>query len=62
MLALVTDYDCWHPDHDAVTVETVIATMHANSSMAQRNHPPSHPTHRPQGSTALPIMPWQWRL
>lgn len=35
MLALVTDYDCWHPDHAAVTVETVIATMHANSSMAQ---------------------------
>jgi 5'-methylthioadenosine phosphorylase len=35
MLALVTDYDCWHPDHDAVTVETVVATMHANSAMAQ---------------------------
>jgi 5'-methylthioadenosine phosphorylase len=24
-LALVTDYDCWHPDHDSVTVEMVIA-------------------------------------
>ena len=24
-MALVTDYDCWHPDHDAVTVEMVIA-------------------------------------
>ena len=35
MLAMVTDYDCWHPDHDAVTVETVVATMHANSAMAQ---------------------------
>ncbi len=35
MLAMVTDYDCWHPDHDAVTVETVVATMHANASMAQ---------------------------
>ena len=35
MLAMVTDYDCWHPDHEAVTVETVVATMHANSSMAQ---------------------------
>lgn len=34
-LAMVTDYDCWHPDHDAVTVETVVATMHANSAMAQ---------------------------
>ena len=25
-LAMVTDYDCWHPDHDAVTVEQVIAS------------------------------------
>ena len=24
-LALVTDYDCWHPDHDSVTVEMIIA-------------------------------------
>jgi 5'-methylthioadenosine phosphorylase len=29
-LALATDYDCWHPGHDAVTVETVVATLHAN--------------------------------
>jgi 5'-methylthioadenosine phosphorylase len=35
MLACVTDYDCWHPAHDAVTVETVVATMHANVAMAQ---------------------------
>jgi 5'-methylthioadenosine phosphorylase len=26
-LALVTDYDCWHPDHDSVTVEMIIATV-----------------------------------
>ena len=24
-MALVTDYDCWHPDHDSVTVEMIIA-------------------------------------
>lgn len=30
MLALVTDYDCWHPDHDAVTVDQVVATMQQN--------------------------------
>ncbi len=24
-LALVTDYDCWHPDHDSVTVDMIIA-------------------------------------
>ena len=35
-LALVTDYDCWHPDHDSVTVEMIIANLTANARMAQR--------------------------
>jgi 5'-methylthioadenosine phosphorylase len=35
-LALVTDYDCWHPDHDSVTVDMIIATLTSNASMAQR--------------------------
>ena len=35
-LALVTDYDCWHPDHDAVTVEMIIATLTQNAQTAQR--------------------------
>jgi 5'-methylthioadenosine phosphorylase len=35
-LALVTDYDCWHPDHDSVTVEMIIANLTANAKMAQR--------------------------
>ena len=30
-MALVTDYDCWHPDHDAVTVEMVIANLMQNA-------------------------------
>lgn len=34
-LALVTDYDCWHPDHDAVTVETVINYLTQNVRNAQ---------------------------
>jgi 5'-methylthioadenosine phosphorylase len=34
-LALVTDYDCWHPDHDSVTVEMVIANLHKNAKNAQ---------------------------
>jgi 5'-methylthioadenosine phosphorylase len=34
-LALVTDYDCWHPEHDAVTVDAVIAVMHRNVANAQ---------------------------
>jgi len=33
--ALVTDYDCWHPDHDSVTVEMVIANLTQNAKMAQ---------------------------
>jgi 5'-methylthioadenosine phosphorylase len=35
-LALVTDYDCWHPDHDAVTVDMIVANLLANAAMAQR--------------------------
>jgi 5'-methylthioadenosine phosphorylase len=34
-LALVTDYDCWHPDHDSVTVDMVIATLTQNAKTAQ---------------------------
>lgn len=35
-LALVTDYDCWHPDHDSVTVEMIIGNLHRNATNAQR--------------------------
>jgi 5'-methylthioadenosine phosphorylase len=35
-LALVTDYDCWHPDHDHVTVEMVIENLHHNAINAQK--------------------------
>ena len=35
-LALVTDYDCWHPDHDKVTVEMIIANLTENARVAQR--------------------------
>jgi 5'-methylthioadenosine phosphorylase len=35
-LALATDYDCWHEAHDAVTVEQVVATLHANIANAQK--------------------------
>lgn len=34
-LALVTDYDCWHPGHEAVTVETVIEYLNKNVRNAQ---------------------------
>jgi 5'-methylthioadenosine phosphorylase len=35
-IALVTDYDCWHPDHDSVTVDMVIATLLQNAKTAQQ--------------------------
>ncbi|MBD2384374.1 S-methyl-5'-thioadenosine phosphorylase [Cylindrospermum sp. FACHB-282] len=35
-LALVTDYDCWHPDHDSVTVEMVIGNLQRNVVNAQK--------------------------
>ena len=34
-IALVTDYDCWHPDHGAVDVSEVIATLTANVATAR---------------------------
>ena len=35
-MALVTDYDCWHPDHDAVTVEMVVRNLTRNAEMARQ--------------------------
>ena len=34
-VAMVTDYDCWHPDHDEVDVSMVIETLMKNASNAQ---------------------------
>jgi 5'-methylthioadenosine phosphorylase len=34
-VAMVTDYDCWHADHDAVDVAAVIATLTGNASRAR---------------------------
>jgi 5'-methylthioadenosine phosphorylase len=35
-IALVTDYDCWHPEHDHVTVEMIIANLVQNAKTAQQ--------------------------
>jgi 5'-methylthioadenosine phosphorylase len=35
-LAMITDYDCWHPEHDAVTVSEIIANLTKNAENAQR--------------------------
>jgi 5'-methylthioadenosine phosphorylase len=35
-IAMVTDYDCWHPNHDAVTVDEIIQNLSRNTSNAHR--------------------------
>jgi 5'-methylthioadenosine phosphorylase len=35
-IALVTDYDCWHPEHDSVTVEMIIGNLTQNARTAQQ--------------------------
>src|ERR1700742_1996053 len=36
LVAMVTDYDCWHPDHDHVTVDTVIKVLTGNADNARK--------------------------
>ena len=48
-LAMVTDYDCWHPDHDSVTVDQIVAVLNknaANASEVVRNAVAAMPTDR----------------
>jgi len=35
-VAMVTDFDCWHPDHDAVTVQDIISVLNDNAERAKR--------------------------
>jgi len=35
-IAMVTDYDCWHPNHDAVTLDEIIENLNRNTSNVQR--------------------------
>jgi 5'-methylthioadenosine phosphorylase len=35
-IAMVTDYDCWHPQHDAVTVKEIIENLTRNTENVQR--------------------------
>jgi len=34
-VAMVTDYDCWHPDHDHVTVDAIVAVLMSNADKAR---------------------------
>ncbi len=35
-VAMVTDYDCWHPGHDEVTVEMILSVLQANADQRPR--------------------------
>ena len=35
-IAMVTDYDCWHASHNAVTVDQIVAVLHKNAENAAR--------------------------
>ena len=35
-VAMVTDYDCWHPGHDAVTVDQIVHVLHQNADNARK--------------------------
>jgi 5'-methylthioadenosine phosphorylase len=35
-IAMVTDYDCWHPHHDSVTVDQIVAVLLKNAENASR--------------------------
>ena len=35
-MAMITDYDCWHPEHESVTADQIIATLNQNAANAQK--------------------------
>jgi 5'-methylthioadenosine phosphorylase len=35
-ISMITDYDCWHPEHESVTASQIIATLNQNSDNAQK--------------------------
>ena len=35
-IAMITDYDCWHPSHESVTIAQILATLNQNAENAQR--------------------------
>ena len=35
-IAMITDYDCWHPQHDSVTLDEIIENLNRNTANVQR--------------------------
>ena len=64
-MAWVTDYDCWHPDHDAVSVEMVVENLIANVANSRVILPPTScrrwaaagPVRMPVGRWPMPSSP-----
>ena len=56
-VAMITDYDCWHPDHDAVTVDMILGVLLANAQKAKRADPSGRSAarrrHQPNAGTAV---------
>jgi 5'-methylthioadenosine phosphorylase len=48
-VAMATDYDCWHEEHDDVTVEAILAVMHKNIGNAKKLILATIPKLAPQG-------------
>ena len=61
-VALATDYDCWHPDHDNVDVAAVIQTLQANVALAKRivqvaaGNMPTEPDPHVEGASKYAVM------
>ena len=34
-VSMVTDFDCWHPEHDHVSVDAIVKTLHENADRAR---------------------------
>jgi 5'-methylthioadenosine phosphorylase len=54
-VSMVTDYDCWHEDHEAVEVTNILEVMHANSSKAKTMIAHLARTLKPLARTPSPI-------
>ena len=50
---MVTDYDCWHTDHDAVSVDMVIANLQANATATGRSSRGDGSVHQKRPPSAL---------
>ena len=60
-LSMVTDFDCWHNDHDAVSVEMVIGNLRANAAAPRhRSSAADAATADERTASAAHTAPWPW--